>query len=175
MNLDVLMNMYEKDPRIFAIADKIVLSKPQHIHLSGLTGSASQFVVSSVFNHPVTSQLNHLVILRDAEEAAYFHNTFENLTQALDIFYFPSSFKNKKNYRLLNSSHVMLRTEALTRVAAGTNKKVLITHPEALFEKVVLPKTLSENIISIKQSETLDVNTILEKFVDYGFQRTDFV
>jgi transcription-repair coupling factor (superfamily II helicase) len=44
-----------------------------------------------------------------------------------------------------------------------------------LFEKVVLPKTLSENIISIKQSETLDVNSILAKFVDYGFERTDFV
>ena len=99
------------------------------------------------------------------------------LPGALDIFYFPSSFKNKKNYRLLNSSHVMLRTEALTKIAAPAwhNKKILITYPEALFEKVVLPKTLSANIISIKQGETLDVNNILAKFVDYGFERTDFV
>ena len=65
---------------------------------------------------PQPPRLNHLVILRDAEEAAYFHNTLENITSALDIFYFPSSFKNKKNYRLLNSSHVMLRTEALTKI-----------------------------------------------------------
>src|SRR4029078_7906865 len=121
---------------------------------------ASQFVVSAVVNHPVTAQLNHLIILRDAEEAAYFHNTLENLTKALDIFYFPSSFKNKKNYRLLNSSHVMLRTEALTKIAGGTNKKILITYPEALFEKVVLPKTLSANIISLKQGDTIDTNGI---------------
>ncbi|MEP7144909.1 MAG: DEAD/DEAH box helicase, partial [Ferruginibacter sp.] len=175
MNLDMLLKEYANDPRCFQIADRITLSKPQQIHLTGLYGSAIGFILSAVFNHKATGQLNHLVILRDAEEAAYFHNTFENLTHALDIFYFPSSFKNKKNYRLLNSSHVMLRTEALTRIAAGTYKKILITHPEALFEKVVLPKTLSENIISIKQSETLDVNKILEKFVDYGFKRTDFV
>ena len=101
------------------------------------------------------------------------------LPGALDIFYFPSSFKNKKNYRLLNSSHVMLRTEALTKIAAagnlGINKKIIITYPEALFEKVVLSKTLSANIISIKQGDTIDVNSISEKFVDYGFERTDFV
>ena len=175
MNLELLLKEYAKDPRCFQIADRITLSKMQQIHLSGLRGSATEFVLSSVFNHSATSQLNHLIILRDAEEAAYFHNTFENLTQALDIFYFPSSFKNKKNYRLLNSSHVMLRTEALTKIASGTNKKVLITYPEALFEKVVLPNTLIQNIISIKQSESLDVNSILSKFVDYGFERTDFV
>jgi transcription-repair coupling factor (superfamily II helicase) len=69
----------------------------------------------------------------------------------------------------------MLRTEALTKLAGGLNKNIIITYPEALFEKVVLSKTLSENIISIKQGDTLDVNGILGKFVDYGFDRTDFV
>src|SRR6266516_140352 len=115
MNLDVLLNMYNKDSRIFQIADKIVLCQPQRIHVNGLQGSASQFIISSVFNHPFASQMNHLIILRDAEEAAYFQNTLENITNALNIFYFPSSFKNHKNYRLLNSSHVMLRTECLTK------------------------------------------------------------
>lgn len=175
MNLDVLMNSYSNDPRIFSIADKILLSKPQHIHLSGLHGSASQFIFSAVFNHTISSQVNHLVILRDAEEAAYFHNTVENITAALDLFYFPSSFKNKKNFRLLNSSHVMLRTEALTKLSAGGNKKVLVTYPEALFEKVVLSKTLSQNIILFKQGDTIKMDELLGRFVDYGFSRSDFV
>jgi transcription-repair coupling factor (superfamily II helicase) len=175
MNLEVLMNMYENDPRIFSIADGILLSRPQHIHLSGLVGSSSQFVVAAVFNHKITSQLNHLIILRDAEEAAYFQNTIENITKALDVFYFPSSFKNKKNYHLLNSSHVMLRTEALTKLSAGGNRKIIVTYPEAIFEKVILSKTLSENIISFKQGEAINVDAILSRFVDYGFSRTDFV
>ena len=175
MNLDVLMNFYRNDPRCFQIADRISLSEPQHLHLKGLAGSASQFVLAAVFNHPATAQLNHLVVLRDAEEAAYFHNSIENITNALDIFYFPSSFKNKKNYRLLNSSHVMLRTEALTKLAGGGNKKIIVSYPEALFEKVVLSKTLAANIISIKQAEELDVNGTLQRFVEHGFVRTDFV
>lgn len=175
MNLDVLLKDYANDPRCFTIADRITLSTPQQLHLSGLRGSAPAFVFSAIFSNAICSQLNHLIVLRDSEEAAYFHNTLENVTQALDIFYFPSSFKNKKNYRLLNSSHVMLRTEALTKIAGGGNKKVFVTYPEALFEKVVLSKKLSENIISIKQGDELDVNSMLEKFVNQGFVRTDFV
>ncbi|HEU5052566.1 MAG TPA: transcription-repair coupling factor [Hanamia sp.] len=175
MNLDVLMNSYSNDPRILKIVDKIVLPEPQHIQLSGLYGSASQFVFSAVFNHPVSSKLNHVVILRDAEEAAYFHNTIENLTKALDVFYFPSSFKTKKNFHQLNSSHVMLRTEALTKLSAGGNKNVLVTYAEALFEKVVLSKALSQNIFSFKQGEEINTDDLLSKFVDHGFRRTDFV
>ncbi|MEO5650872.1 MAG: transcription-repair coupling factor [Ginsengibacter sp.] len=175
MNLDVLMNSYANDSRIFSIADRILLPEPQHIHLSGLHGSASQFVFSAVFNHSNTSRLNHLVILRDAEEAAYFQNTIENITGALDIFYFPSSFKTKKNFRQLNSSHVMLRTEALTKISLGGNKKVIVTYPEALFEKVVLSKSLTENIIHFKKGENIRVDELLARFVNHGFSRSDFV
>ena len=182
MNLDVLLNSYANDERIFSIANGLSLPAPlvstpdpQHLYLSGLHGSASQFIFSAVFNHSSASQLNHLIILRDAEEAAYFHNTIENITGALDIFYFPSSFKTKKNYHQLNSSHVMLRTEALTKLSGGGNRKVLVTYPEAILEKVVLSKTLSQNIISFKQGETIKIDELLARFVDHGFSRTDFV
>ena len=178
MNLEMLLNGYANDPRSFKIVDGITASQPQQIQLKGLHGSATPFIISAVFNHASASQLNHLVILRDAEEAAYFHNTLENITSALNLFYFPSSFKNKKNYRLLNASHVMLRTECLTRFANPmSNNRVglIVTYPEALFEKVVLPKTLSANIISIKQGDTIDSNNIYERFIGYGFTRTDFV
>src|SRR5665213_965686 len=69
----------------------------------------------------------------------------------------------------------MLRTEALTKLSAGGNKKVVVTYPEALFEKVVLSKTLSQNIISFKQAETIRIDELLARFVDHGFSRTDFV
>ena len=175
MNLEVLMKAYSNDSRCSAIAAGITSPQIQHIHLSGLQGSSAGMVIGAVFLNPATVQMNHLVIVRDAEEAAYLHNTLENLTNALDVFYFPASFKTKKNYRLLNSSHVMLRTEALTKIATGGNKKLLITYPEAIFEKVVKAKALADHIISIKQGDTIDVNDILGKLVDYGFDRTDFV
>ncbi len=175
MSVKDLLERYQNTPRLFQLADRLSFAQTQKIYLKNLQGSSSQFVVAAAFLHPSCSQLNHLIVLNDAEEAAYFHNTLENLTEALDIFYFPSSFKNRKNYQLLNSSHVMLRTEALTKIAAGGNKKVLVTYPEALFEKVVLPSTLSSNIIHIKSGDNLKVEELLLKLADYGFERTDFV
>ncbi|MDZ4071439.1 MAG: transcription-repair coupling factor [Sediminibacterium sp.] len=175
MNLNVLLEQYQNNPRLFQLADKLSFAQSQRIFLKNLQGSSAEFVVTAVFNHTATSTLNHVVVLNDAEEAAYFHNTLENLSQALDLFYFPSSFKNRKNFRILNSSHVMLRTEALTKLAAGGNKKILVTYPEAIFEKVVLPKTLSSNIITIKTNDSINPESLMELFVMYGFERTDFV
>ncbi len=177
MNLNVLLEEYANDPRIFQIADRLVLSQPQRLYLTNLNGSSSQFIFAGVFRLDMASQMNHLVILNDAEEAAYFHNSLENITSALNVFYFPSSFKTRKNYRLLNPSHVMLRTETLTRFSTATGGRVgaVVTYPEALFEKVVLPKTLSGNIIRLKAGDEINVNELLARFVDYGFERTDFV
>jgi transcription-repair coupling factor (superfamily II helicase) len=173
--LQVLQDAYVNNPRLFQLADRITLSQPQRIYLKNLQGSAASFVVSAIFNHQSCSQLNHLIVCEDAERAAYFHNDLEALTNALDLFYFPSSFKNRKNFRLLNSSHVMLRTEALMKWSTGGNKKIIITYPEALFEKVVMPGTLSGNVIAIKTGDTMDVDGVMEKLVNYGFNRTDFV
>src|ERR1700754_565863 len=197
MNSEVLLGSFLHSPRLFQLADRLLLSAPQRIACKNLQGSSPAFLISAIFQHETTSQLNHLVVCEDAEAAAYLHNTIESLTSALDLFYFPSSFKNKKNYKLLNSSHVMLRTEALTRLSAsmkspvtapdnmrslgsgasplGSGKKLIITYPEALFEKVVLPEALSGNIISLKSGDTIDLNGLLGKLVDKGFERTDFV
>ena len=175
MNLEVLLNYYRNDERIKQIADRIVLPGATGIHLKGLSGSASQFILSAIFTFEKAGSQNHLVIMQDAEEAAYFHNTLENLTDALQLYYFPSSFKNRKNYSLLNTSHVMLRTEALAKLSAPGNKRIVVTYPEAIFEKVALSKSVSENMIHLKQSEELDTDKLFEKLVSYGFVRSDFV
>ncbi len=175
MNLDVLLAQFNNAPHLNQLVSSLLLPQPQKIFLKNLQGSSAEFFVANVFAHAQTDTLNHLVILQDAEEAAYFHNTLENISKALDVFYFPSSFKNRKNFKLLNSSHVMLRTEALTKLAAGGNKKMLVTYPEAIFEKVVLSETLKSNIISIKTNDTINVESLLELFVMYGFKRSDFV
>lgn len=197
MQADGVKNFYIDDPRCLQIAAGLVLPEPHQpslnkakkIALTGLFGSSDTFVFAACAAH--AREFNHLVILNEAEDAAYFHNTLENITGELDLFYFPSSFKTRKNFRQLNASHVMLRTEALTRFAAhlpspgeepglpagqaGVRRKILVTHPEALFEKVVVSKTLSENIVHIKTADTLDVGQLLLKLDSFGFERSDFV
>jgi len=177
MNLEVLQGLYQNDIRIKQIAAGYAL--PGHklrIYLDNLRGSALNFTAAALWQ---LTDANHVFILNDKEEAAYFHNDIEHLTKGLDICFFPDSFKRSGNYQELNSSHVMLRTEALTKFAAkgtkGVHKKVLVTYPEALFEKVINPGALTANTISIKVGENLDINALLAKFVSVGFRREDFV
>ena len=173
MSLNLLQDLYLHDARCNQLANEISRGSAQNIWLKGASGSVQQFITGSILS--LIQGFNHIIILDDPEDAAYFHNSLENLSGALDIFYFPSSFKTKKNFSVLNPSHVMLRTEALTKIAVGTNKKVLVTYPEALLEKVVISTTLSENIIHLKTADELNVPELLLKLDGYGFERTDFV
>jgi transcription-repair coupling factor (superfamily II helicase) len=179
MNEDSLFERLEKSPLLNNLVDSIAMSKHNEIpfqsFLQNLNGSAAAFVLQAIFTNENTANLNHLVVLSDAEEAAYFFNSIESVTGALDLFYFPSSFKSPHNFSVLNPSHVMLRTEALTKISMGGNKKIVVTYPEALFEKVVMAKTLQLNIIQIKTNDHLDLNALMQQMVDYGFERTDFV
>jgi len=179
MNLEVLQGLYQNDIRLKHITAGI--SMPGHklrLYLDNLRGSAINFIACAVWQN---TDANHVFILNDKEEAAYFHNDMEHLTKALDVCFFPDSFKRIGNFTELNSSHVMLRTEALTKFAPkktgdkAVRKKVLVTYPEALFEKVVNPSSLTDNMISIKVGENLALDALLERFVTLGFRREDFV
>ena len=179
MNEQSLFERFNVSPLLNSLAERIAMSETQkspfQIFLQHLNGSVPAFVLQTIFTHEKTNQWNHIVVLNDAEEAAYFFNSIESVTEAMDLFYFPSSFKTPHNFNFLNPSHVMLRTEALTKISMGGNKKIIVTYPEALFEKVILPKTLQKNIIQIKTNDSIDLNAMMQQFIDYGFERTDFV
>jgi transcription-repair coupling factor (superfamily II helicase) len=175
MNLEFLLERFGQSPRTQEIANRIILPQPQKISCNHLAGTYSSFLFSALYKKPELSGHNHMFILEDAEEAAYFHNDIENLLDPIDLFYFPTSFKSNKNFRVQSSSHVMLRTEMLTRLATGGNKKIIITYPEALMEKVVQATTLAGHIILIKVNDRLDTDALMERLVGLGFERTDFV
>ncbi|MBM3915581.1 MAG: transcription-repair coupling factor [Sphingomonadales bacterium] len=176
-----LLAAYGNSPLHFLLRDRLTMPAPQTTHLQGLQGSSAAFVMAAALQQDQLSSYNHLIICNDAEEAAYFHNTLESLTRSLDCFYFPSSFKNSKNFQGLNPSHVMLRTEALTRMAERADatgvlrKKILVSYPEAVAEKVVVPELLSARVIAIKTGSSLDVPALLLQLSEYGFERVDFV
>jgi transcription-repair coupling factor (superfamily II helicase) len=181
MNLQVLLGLYQNDIRLKQLAAAISLPNPKiRLYLDNLQGSSVNFVATAVWQLTSTALAggmegaNHVFVLNDQEEAAYFHNDLEQLTKALDICYFPDSFKKSGDFKELNSSHVMLRTEALTKFSSERKGAVLVTYPEALFEKVVNPKTLSGNMIHIKVGENLKVDALLQRFTELGFKREDF-
>ncbi|MBS1629434.1 MAG: transcription-repair coupling factor [Bacteroidetes bacterium] len=182
MNLGVLLGLFSNDERLKQLAAALSLPEPRfRACLDGLQGSAMAFVATTVWQ---LSDCNHVFVLGDKEEAAYFHNDLEHLSGALDIHYFPDSFKRSGHFTDLNPSHVMLRTEALSKFSAPVSlsegarlphKKVLVTYPEALFEKVVNPASLQRNMIQIRVGELLRPEPLMAQLVGLGFRREDFV
>lgn len=181
MNLQVLLGLYQNDIRLKQMAAAISLPSPKiRVQLKNTFGSSIAFLAHAVWQMSSNSETaigkgaNHIFILNDHDEAAYFHNDFEQLSKALDICYFPDSFKKSGDYSELNKSHVMLRTEALTKFSSERKGGVLVTYPEALLEKVVNPKTLSGNMINIKVGENLHTDQVLAQLTTLGFRREDF-
>lgn len=174
MNIQAVLQLYQRDTRLQQLVKGIHLSNPQYFQLTGLTGSTPTFIAAGAWE--LASSVNHLFILNDKEEAAYFHNDLEQLSQALDIFYFPDSFKKAGQFSDLNSSHSMLRTEALMKFSGDSiHKKILVTYPEALWEKVAASVAFNTNMVQLKVGDVLKVDDLLERLVSWGFSFTDFV
>ncbi|HFA50494.1 MAG TPA: transcription-repair coupling factor [Bacteroidetes bacterium] len=76
----------------------------------------------------------------------------------------------------LRTENVLERTETINKITSPSGSpEVIITYPEALFEKVVAPKVLEENRIEISKGEEVDVDFIISILTEYGFVREDFV
>ena len=147
--------------------------KPSRLLLSGMVGAQDCFVLSAIFNK---SPHSHLYIASDKEEAAYVQNSLDNIAETQQVLFFPDSFKRPGTFEEIDNNNVLIRTEAINKINSELHaREIVVTYPEALFEKVVDPKYLDEQKITIKKDESLDIDTIIEFLVEYGFERTDFV
>lgn len=119
---------------------------------------------------------NHLIIAMDKEEAAYLQNTLDNIRTDRVVSLFPDSFKRPTRFEELDAHNVLQRTEAINRISLNPQGgEIIVTYPEAVFEKVVNPKLIADQRIEITSGESLDLDTILDVLIEYGFNRTDFV
>lgn len=173
MGLADLTAFYKDESLLKQLSAGISLPQPLlSVFLKEIHGSSISFMANAILQ---ASPCNHVFVFDNKEEAAYFQNDLSNLSESAEICLFPDSFKKTGDYKEQNSSHIMLRTEALSKFTPDAHKKVLVTYPEALMEKVVDTKLFNEKRILIKVGEQLDLKEILNHFADLGFRKEDFV
>lgn len=171
--LNELLGKYSSASKIQEISSSFDDEGLHRIRLNGLVGAQDCFTLYGVFNDQKKTQV---YIANDKEDAAYIQNTLNNLMEEKSISLFLDSFKRPRQYDDLNPTNVLQRTEVINRIALSSNEnKIVITYPEALFEKVVSPRVLEKNKIVLEVNESLDVDSIIELMVEYGFTRVDFV
>jgi transcription-repair coupling factor (superfamily II helicase) len=152
-----------------------MLSRQPKLRLiaSGLMGSQLSFALAGQYQR---TKRPILLIAKDKDEAAYFHDDLATLTAAEQVFFFPDSFKRPAYFDDLNKTQILQRSETVNKITSTEGLvPIVISYPEALFEKVVSPAVLAEARIQVKVGEKLDIDFMMELLVEYGFERSDFV
>ena len=129
-------------------------------------------VISEVFK---TADKPFLLIFDDKEEAAYYLNDLEQLINDKDVLFYPGSYRRPYQIEETNNANVLLRAEVLNRINSRKKPAIIVTYPDALFEKVVTKKELEKNTLKISVNDELSIDFVNEILFEYQFNRVDFV
>lgn len=166
-----IQQLFLQSPKTRKLRDAIANSQ-EHTFLGGLTGSSLSFVVSEAFKD---SGKPFLLIFDDKEEAAYYLNDLEQLLGAKDVLFYPGSYRRPYQIEETDNANVLLRAEVLNRINSRKKPAVIVSYPDALFEKVVTRRQLEKNTLKIKLDDTLSLDFLNEVLFEYRFKRVDFV
>ena len=140
--------------------------------IKGLVGSGMNFKLVSAFKN---LDRTFLVVLDNAEQAAYHLNDLEQLLSSKEVLYFPASYREAYNPEATDNANVLLRSEVLKKLSNSKKKKIIVTYPQALFEKVISQHTLKRKTLTVKTGDVIGLDFVNETLFEYGFDRVNFV
>ncbi len=171
MNKQDFMQLYDRSDQVMAISG--LLSKDQEsVSMTNLNGSSLSFVLASLFRK---SDKPFLVICNDKEEAAYYLNDLEQLLSRENIFFYPGSYRRPYQIEETDNANILLRAEVLNRINSQKKASLILTYPEALFEKTITKSELTRNSLNLQIGEKITLDFINELLFEYQFNRVDFV
>ena len=152
--------------------ERLVRSTRQHeVSLDGLAGSALAVLCTALprLAHP------YLLIASDADEAGYLYNDLVQLTDEQQVLIFPSGYKRHIKYGQADAPNAILRTEVLERWHTSERLRWVVTSPEALAERVASRELVERSTIGLAVGDTVDMSQTVDRLVQLGFSRVDYV
>ena len=171
LTYSTIQQVFAQSPQSQKLRNTIVQSE-KNIALTGVTGSALSFVIADAFKQ---AEAPFLLIFNDKEEAAYYLNDLEQFIGEKEVLFYPGSYRRPYQIEETDNANVLLRAEVLNRINSRKKPAVIVTYPEAIFEKVVTRKELEKNTLKVKVDDTLSLDFLNEVLFEYNFKRVDFV
>ena len=171
-NLSVkeLLQLFSDNPTYKRLLAEI---ETQHsVTANGLAGASLSIFLANMF---AATHRPLLVLLSDKEESAYLLNDLEALIGEQQVLFFPDSYRRPYQIEDTDNANVLLRAEVLNELSHSAQPLVVVSYPEALFEKVITRKQLEKNTLKIHKGDQLTIEFLNEVLFSYQFQRTDFV
>lgn len=166
-----LLSLYQESLQLQKLGD--LISQPQgKIQLSGLIGSSLSSVLANVFKG---GDKPFLVIFKDKEEAAYYLNDLEQMLGDKNVLFYPGSYRRPYQIEQTDNANILMRAEVLNRINSRKKPAIIVSYPDALFEKVVTKKELERSTLKINLNDKLSIDFLNETLFEYKFKRVDFV
>ena len=175
MEAKEIQNIYASHPGVDALMKLREEGSKKSVFLEGLVGSSAATILSG-FNKRAPGQ-TLLVVMNDAEEAGYFYHDMVQLTGDSNILFFPSSFRRAMKYGQEDDANRILRTEVMSRLAnrRRTEGVVIVTHPDALAEKVVSQSHLEEKTLTISVGDNISRDNVEKRLAALKFKEVTYV
>ena len=171
------ISYYYNDERVAQVID--YLGNKKDVFCDGIVGSAKSMVAASVFKKMGG---RHFLVCPDKESAAYFYNDLENLfgEREMDyskkmILFYPTSYKRPYEPEKPDNTYILSRVEVLQRFSSSERKTMVVSYPEALSERIVTRKALSDKMLKLSVREKVDLDFVTDALLDLNFEHVDFV
>lgn len=174
MSKSIISQTYAQSLQLQKLQTAIAQTKEKatKLHLKGLVGSSLSYVIAESFK---TTEKPFLLIFNDKEEAAFYLNDLEQLINGKDVLFYPGSYRRPYQIEETDNANILLRAEVLNRINSRKKPAIIVTYPDALFEKVVTRKELERNTLKINVGDDLNIDFVNEVLFEYKFKRVDFV
>ena len=172
MSKTLVRSLFRESSALAALKTQLTEQSRDNCVVSGLVGSALSITIAELFKE---TALPFLLILNDKEQAAYHLNDLENILGDESVLFYPGSYRRPYQIEQTDNANVLLRSEVLNRINSRKKPALIVTYPEALFEKVVTKKELEKNTLKISVGENLSIDFVNEVLFEYNFKRVDFV
>ena len=172
MSKTLVRSLFRESSAQAALKTQLTEQTRDNCVVSGLVGSALSITIAELFKE---TALPFLLILNDKEQAAYHLNDLENILGDESVLFYPGSYRRPYQIEETDNANVLLRSEVLNRINSRKKPALIVTYPEALFEKVVTKKELEKNTLKISVGENLSIDFVNEILFEYNFKRVDFV
>ncbi len=168
-----ILKIYQEDPFLHSISEIIKPNESRHIRIQGISGSMDAIIAAAIYKNNLQ---NHIFILNEKEEAAYFLSDLRQLLPNQAVSFFPTSYKKAYEFEEIENANILQRAEVLNRLNSKSSKgELIVTYPEALAEKVINKKSLVKNTLNVKTGDIINLENKRSELVSFGFELVDFV
>ncbi len=189
----LLTDIYAKS-RLVAQLTETLEGGADRIHVSGTAGSQPSAAAAALACR--CPDRGQLLIAGSKEEAYYLLNDLESLLDEADqdldqkrVLLFPTSYRrhhsrsegaaaqeadNGGDLFETDNANILQRSEVVKQLNAG-RVLLVVTYPEALYEKVVSSRTLTSKTLTVARGARLSMDFVIDVLQEYEFERVDFV